>query len=53
MPDERVAAREFGNLEKIPDQSRKCVISLDIMAQGKYRGIRHLHLREFLATTPD
>jgi predicted AAA+ superfamily ATPase len=48
LPDEQVVAREFGTLERIPDQYPKYVISLDPMAQGDRNRIRHVHLRDFL-----
>lgn len=51
LPDERVVAREFGNLAKIPDQYPKFVISMDPMARGDYQGIRHLHIKEFLVAS--
>ena len=48
LPDETVAKREFGNLEKIPDQYPKYVISMDPMTSGERQGIEHLHIQEFL-----
>jgi hypothetical protein len=50
MTDETVVEREFGNLERIPDQYPKYVISMDPMAEGDRRGILHMHVREFLTT---
>jgi uncharacterized protein len=41
--------REFGNLEKIKDNYSKFVVSLNpFNDKSDYRGIRHIHLREFL-----
>ncbi|MBN1411374.1 MAG: ATP-binding protein [Spirochaetales bacterium] len=51
IPDEKVAEREFGNLEKIPDQYPKFVISMDTMMKGERNGIRHLTVRDFLLQT--
>jgi predicted AAA+ superfamily ATPase len=48
LPDEKVINREFGNLNKIPDQYPKYVISMDPMAQGDINGIQHMHIRDFL-----
>lgn len=48
LPDEATVEREFGNLAKIPDDYPKFVVSMDPMAGGERKGIRHLPLREFL-----
>jgi len=48
ITDEKVKAREFGNLELIKDNYPKYVVSLDPVVIGSYKGIKHLHLREFL-----
>ena len=40
--------REFGNLLSIQDNYTKIVVSLDELAAGNYKGIKHLHLLEFL-----
>ncbi len=48
LPDDKVVKREFGNLLKIDDNFNKYVVSLDPAGGGNYKGIRHLHLREFL-----
>lgn len=48
LPDDKVVKREFGNLLKISDNFNKYVVSLDPAGGGNYKGIRHLHLREFL-----
>ncbi|MBN1761395.1 MAG: ATP-binding protein [Chitinispirillaceae bacterium] len=50
IPDESTAQREFGNLLKIPDNYRKIVVSMDEIPFENYKGIRHLHIREFLLT---
>ena len=47
LPDEKVREREFGNLLKIKDNYEKIVVSADEFA-GDLKGIRHLHIREFL-----
>lgn len=48
ISDEKVHAREFGNLLKIKDNHRKIVVSLDEFAESNYKGIEHIHLRKFL-----
>lgn len=48
ISDERVKKREFGNLLEIKDNWRKIVVSLDEYTFKNYKGIEHLHLREFL-----
>lgn len=48
IPDQKVHEREFGNLMAIRDNHPKMVVSMDEMAAGGYKGIRHMHLREFL-----
>lgn len=47
LPDEKVREREFGNLLKIKDNHEKIVVSADEFT-GDYKGIKHLHIREFL-----
>lgn len=48
LPDEKVIAREFGNLLEVKNNYPKFVVSLDKMAGGNYQGIQHLHLLDFL-----
>lgn len=49
MPDETTQKREFGNLEAIPDNYPKYVVSLDEWTSGScINGINHLHLADFL-----
>ncbi len=48
LPDEKTREREFGNLQKISDNYRKMVVSLDEPAGGNIDGIEHRHLRDFL-----
>jgi uncharacterized protein len=50
IPDESTAQREFGNLLKIPDNYQKIVVSMDEIPFENYKGIRHLHIRDFLLT---
>jgi predicted AAA+ superfamily ATPase len=50
MPDQVTTEREFGNLLKIPDNYDKYVVSMDEIPFDKYKGIRHVHIREFLMT---
>jgi len=48
IPDEKVYAREFGNLLKIEDNYPKMVISMDESIGDSYKGIEHLHISDFL-----
>ncbi len=48
VPDEKVKEREFGNLLQIKDNYRKIVVTLDEIQPNNYKGIEHLHLRQFL-----
>ena len=48
IADKKVHEREFGNLLKIADNHRKIVVTMDDMAGSNYKGIEHLHIREFL-----
>lgn len=52
IPDEKARDREFGNLLEIKDNYLKTVVSLDKMAGGNYRGVQHVHLLDFLSSTP-
>lgn len=51
ITDKKVKQREFGNLLQIRDNYPKYVVSLDPVEIGGYKGIKHLHLREFLKKT--
>lgn len=42
LSDEKVALREFGNLEEIHDAYEKIVISMDDISLGSKEGIRHI-----------
>ena len=48
LPDEKVREREFGNLLKIEDNYEKIVVSADEFTTD-YKGIKHIHIREFLS----
>ena len=49
LADESTVQREFGNLMLIGDNYPKYVVTLDPFSpQSTYKGIRQLHLREFL-----
>ncbi len=51
LADEKIIQREFGNLEEISDNYPKLVVSMDELAPPhSYKGIKRLHLREFLMT---
>ena len=49
--DNKVKEREFGNLLKIKDNYPKYVVSLDPVSISAYKGIKHIHLRDFLKLT--
>ena len=48
LNDESTIAREFGNLLKIKDNYTKMVITLDSFTGNTYKGIEHIHVRDFL-----
>ncbi len=49
LVDQSTINREFGNLESITDQYPKYVVTMDEISSGtNYKGIRQIHLREFL-----
>jgi len=48
IPDQRVWEREFDNLLAIQDNYPKIVVSMDEAIGKQYRGIAHIHIREFL-----
>ncbi|MCL2328796.1 MAG: ATP-binding protein [Bacteroidetes bacterium] len=47
--EESTIEREFGNLMNIPDQYPKFVVTMDEIATNNYKGIKQMHLREFLS----
>jgi uncharacterized protein len=48
IPDEKTKQREFGNLLDIPDNYEKIVVSMDEILSQNYKGIKHLHIIDFL-----
>ena len=50
ITDNKVREREFGNLVLIKDNYPKYVVSLDPVTIASFKGIKHLHLRDFLKT---
>lgn len=48
--DEETMKREFENLMNIPDQYPKIVVTMDEISIGNYKGIKQMHLREFLSS---
>ena len=48
IADNKVREREFGNLLKILDNYSKYVVSLDPVLIADYKGVKHLHLKDFL-----
>ena len=50
LSDTQTVQREFGNLDLIADHYPKYVVSMDPMPiNTSYKGIKHIHLREFLS----
>ena len=50
--DQKTIDREFGNLMSIDDNYPKYVVTMDeISARSDFKGIRQIHLREFLTNT--
>lgn len=48
LHDKDTVVREFGNLEKIKDNYPKIVVSMDDFSGDTYKGIQHIHLKDFL-----
>ena len=48
ITDQRVHDREFGNLLRIKDNFTKIVVSMDEMTGGKFKGIKHVNIKDFL-----
>ena len=48
IPDQRAWEREFANLLAIQDNYPKMVVSMDEAIGNQYRGVAHVHTREFL-----
>jgi len=49
--NEETIKREFGNLMEISDNFTKMVVTLDEISVGNYKGIKQVHLRDFLTNT--
>jgi predicted AAA+ superfamily ATPase len=49
ITNEATRKREFGNLLAIGDNYRKIVVSMDDIAGGKYKGIEHVNIIDFLS----
>jgi uncharacterized protein len=49
LTDNQTIQREFGNLLAIDDNYSKYVVTMDELAAGNaYKGIKQIHLRDFL-----
>lgn len=48
LAEEQTIKREFGNLQKIDDNYKKIVLSLDKFSPNDYNGIEHQYLLDFL-----
>ena len=52
LSDQNTIDREFGNLLLIDDNYPKYVVTMDEISSGtNFKGIRCVHLREFLSST--
>ncbi|MDT8402893.1 MAG: ATP-binding protein, partial [Bacteroidales bacterium] len=51
ITDESTREREFGNLQEIPDNYPKMLITMDEYTGPSHEGIMHIPLRKFLAVT--
>lgn len=51
MKDETTRLREFGNLLAIKDNYPKIVVSMDEPAGGRFKGVEHVNIRNFLLQT--
>ncbi|MDA2936071.1 ATP-binding protein [Patescibacteria group bacterium AH-259-L05] len=49
ITNKKIQEREFGNLLDIKDNYPKIVVSMDEMAAGEYRGIKHARVIDFLS----
>jgi predicted AAA+ superfamily ATPase len=49
LQEQATIEREFGNLGKIRDNYPKIVVSMDDFSGNTYKGIQHIHLRDFLS----
>jgi len=49
LDSKKVIAREFNNLLEVNDNYDKFVVSLDRGAGGNIKGVKHLHLKDFLS----
>lgn len=50
VPDKKTWDREFGNLLSISDNYPKFVVSMDRMIEGGEKGIKHMHITQFIKT---
>ncbi len=50
VPDKKTWDREFGNLHSISDNYPKFVVSMDKMIEGGEKGIKHMHITQFIKT---
>ena len=53
ISDQAVRDREFGNMLAISDNFPKIVVSMDPVTGGNYKGIKHIHMEEFLLSVVD
>ncbi len=51
LATKQVHEREFGNLLGIKDNHRKIVVSMDEFPESNYKGIEHIHIRNFLSSS--
>lgn len=46
--NDKTKKREFENFLSIRDNFPKFVVSMDEMIEGKYKGVKHVHIRDFI-----
>ncbi len=49
IPDKKTWDREFGNLLRIQDNYPKIVVSMDKMTNAGEKGVKHMHILQFLS----
>ncbi|NIA18364.1 MAG: hypothetical protein GWO79_00585 [Actinobacteria bacterium] len=49
IANDAIKEREFGNLLEIRDNYPKIVVSMDEVAEGQYKGVKHINIIDFLS----
>ncbi|MEA3450807.1 MAG: ATP-binding protein [Bacteroidota bacterium] len=53
LESKQTIEREFGNLQKIKNDYSKYVISMDKTSKATYKGIKHMHIKDFCSLKVD